>query len=180
MEDQARKSTIQPVLIGINIALVTVNVLFLALFASQVKSIALLKEEVGMLMTAKKAVEASSEVTKQYADTLGVFEDVFPDEETMPTFIQALETKIRAVSGEYSIKFNSLTPVPEQDKLFLLLTINMKTDYEKLNLFLDDLEKMPYMTHVTLITGKTQAGFTGEGSYSIGLKIYVKNPFTSG
>jgi hypothetical protein len=174
-----KKNTIQVILLGVAIALVVINCAFLILFTSQAKSIALLKNEVGMLESARTASDTSA-IAEEYEGTLETLEDVFPDEETMPTFIQELETNIRAVSGEYSIKFNSLTPVPEQDKLFLLLTIHIKTDFSKLNVFLKELEEMPYMTHVTVITGKTSGGFTGESDYNIGLKIYVKNPFTAG
>ena len=174
-----KKTTIQVILIGINIALLVINTVFLILFTSQTNSIMLLKNEVGILESTRTAVDSGS-VTEEYADTLEAFEEVFPDEQSMPSFIQALETNIRAVSGEYSIKFNSLTPVAEGDKLFLLLTIRLKTDFSKLNTFLKELEEMPYMTHVIQITGKTSGGFTGDSEYNVGLKIYVKNPFTSG
>jgi hypothetical protein len=67
----------------------------------------------------------------------------------------------------------------ESDKLFLLMTINIKTDFPKLLNFLGRLEQMPYMMHITGIVAKSPGGILGKGEYSLGMKVYVQNPFKS-
>lgn len=165
--------------LAVIIGCIAIDAVFLVLFSSQVKTVTLLRSEASMLHSANQAVNVSSSVLDEYTKQTAALAQVFPNEETIPTFIQALESRIRDVSSEYSFKFNSLTPIQEQDKLYLLMTINMKTDFQKLERFLGELETLPYMTHVVSIQDKAVQEFAGDGDVRIGLKVYVQNPFTT-
>jgi hypothetical protein len=138
-----------------------------------------LRNEYAILEQQKRIISASSEISEQYKNEIGVISGVFPTEQSIPLFIQTLEGLIRQASDEYTFKFNSLTPIVEGDKLFLLMTVTMKTDLPKLTAFFSSLEHLQYMTHVTGVIAKTPDGFFKKGEVSIGMKVYVQNPFTT-
>lgn len=159
--------------------LVFLDVLLVVFVATQKNTVALLKTQLIQLEQDYRVLSSSENVVEEYRDETEILSNVFPTEGTMLEFIQTLETLLRNSSEEYSIKFNSLTPVVEQDKLFLLLTLTLKTDLIRLDNFLGALEKAPFMTHVTGIVGKMPDSFNGTGELTVGLKVYVNNPFQS-
>jgi hypothetical protein len=89
-----------------------------------------------------------------------------------------MENLLRTTSEEYSFKFNSITPVQEQNMLYLPITIIIKTDISRLIALFDAFETLPYMTHITMISTKTPDGFLGFSEVALGMKVYVQNPFT--
>jgi len=157
---------------------VVVNGLFLFLSYSSARSIRLLESQVSQLEEEEKVIAASEQLYEQYQDEITTVANVFPNEETIPQFIQSLEGLIREYTDVYTVKFNSLTPLVEQEKLFLIMTVTMNTDLSRFVQFLEGLEAYPYMTHITSVTVKTPDGFSGVSEISITLKIYVQNPFT--
>jgi hypothetical protein len=164
--------------VGLLLSLVVINFIFVYLAMSEVKTIGLMRNELITLNQQKAIISAASAINSQYKDEISAISQVFPNEETIPQFIQILENDIKSSSDSYSpIKFNSLTPIAEGDNQFLLMTITMNTDLPKLVQFLQTVEKLPYMMHVTGISVKTPSGFTGKGEILIGMKVYVQNPF---
>lgn len=161
----------------ITVLVVLVNGLFLTLSSNSAKAIRLLESNVVQLEQEARIVKASEQLYEQYQDEISIVSSVFPNEETVPQLIQSLEGLIRAYSETYSVKFNSLTPLQEQEKLFLLLTITLHTDLVRLLQFMDELETYPYLTHVTSIIAKTPDGYSGVAEVIITLKVYVQNPF---
>jgi hypothetical protein len=165
--------------VGLFFAIVTINFIFVFLALSEMKTIKLMQNELVTLNQQKLIVNAASDIYAQYQDEITTIVDVFPNEQTIPEFIQLLEGVIKNSSSSYSpIKFNSLTPIIEGDKQYLLMTISMTADLPKLVEFLQTVERMPYMTHVTGITVKTTNGYIGKGEILIGMKVYVQNPFS--
>jgi hypothetical protein len=181
MDSNKPPSTVNPILIlgGICVGLMLLSLIFVFLFQNEIQTIKLLRNEYAILTQQKRIITASSEISEQYKDEIDVISGIFPNEQSIPVFIQALEGLIKQTSSEYTFRFNSLTPIVEGDKLFLLMTVTMKTDQAKLLQFLSALERLPYMTHITGIMSKTPSGFTGAAEVSIGMKIYVQNPFTT-
>jgi hypothetical protein len=165
--------------IGLLITLIALDVLFIFLAKNEVQTINLDNKELKILEQDQRIISASSEITNKYHKEIDAISGVFPDEENIPIFIQTLENLIKNTTDEYSFKFSSLTPVADQDKLFLLLSITMKTDMMHFQSFLENLEKFPYMIHITGISEKTPTGFNEKGEISLGLKLYVQNPFSS-
>ncbi len=168
--------TILSVLAGF---LVFVDILFVVFAATQKNTVSLLKTQLTQLEQDYRVLSSSEEVVSQYKDETETLSGVFPTEEKMLEFIQTLEGMMRRSSDEYSIRFNSLTPIPEQDKLYLLLTLTMKTDLKRFDEFLGQLEVSPFITHVTGMVGKMPDSFEGTGEITLGLKVYVNNPFQS-
>lgn len=168
--------TILTIVIGMCVVL---NVLFIYLVGNNMQMIQLLQKQVVQLKQDQQIIASSQEITDTYKDEIDIISKVFPNEETILTFIQSLEKYIRNSADEYALKINSLTPLPEGDKLYLLLTVVMKTDLTRLLQFLSDLEQIPYMTHVTAISMKNPEGIMKPGEVSIGLKVYVQNPFST-
>jgi hypothetical protein len=165
---------------GLFISLVVINFIFIFLTQSEFRSITLEQSELSSLNQQKSIIDASDTINRQYKNDISVISSVFPSEQSITDFIQTLEGVIKNSSDSYDqIKFNSLTPIVEGDKQFLLLTISMNTDLTGLASFLTQVEKLPYMTHITGISAKTPGGFTGKGAVLIGMKIYVQNPFST-
>lgn len=180
MENKKQPAKTNPVLLlgAAIVGLVAVNLLFISLTGSEARSINLLKKEVVSLRQQEKIVAQAQTISDQYASEIEQISSVFPNEENIPLFIQQLEEQLRGLTDEYSFKFNSVTPVPEGQRLYIPLTINMKTDLARFGSFLDYLEKTKFMTHVTLIQSRVADGFSATGTVSISLKVYVQNPFT--
>jgi hypothetical protein len=180
MKPEEKASRMDPLVLlnGLCVGFLLLSMIFIFLFQSEVRTITLLRNEYTILAQQKRIITAASEISKEYKDQIEVISGIFPNEQSIPLFIQALEVLIKQTSDEYTFRFNSLTPIIEGDKLFLLLTITMKTDLAKLVTFFSDLERLPYMTHVTGIVTKTPNGFKGVSEVSMGMKVYVQNPFT--
>ncbi len=159
--------------------LVIVDFVFLFLFRSQITTVKLLKTEAQQLDTDRRIITASADIESEYKKEINAISGVFPTEETIPLFIQSLESAIRTFTEDYTFKFASLHPVAEQDKLFLLVTVSMRCEFVYLISFLEKLEVMPYMTHVVNIQAKTPENITGKSDISVALKVYVQNPFTT-
>ena len=181
MNPKKTPSAVNPIMIfgGLCMGLLLLSFIFIFLFQNEIRTIKLLRNEFVILTQQKRIITAASEISGQYKDEIDVVSRIFPNEQSIPLFIQALEGLIKQTAGEYTFRFNSLTPIIEGDKLFLLLTVTMKTDHAKLLQFLSALEQMPYMTHITGIMSKTPNGFTGVSEVSIGMKVYVQNPFST-
>jgi hypothetical protein len=174
-----QKSSILLILFSVLSSLFVLNFLFLFFIQNENKTIKLLKSELRVLEQNQKIINSSREITATYSKEVELISEVFPNEETIPKFIGILENLIKGYADEYSFKFNAVAPVKEQEKFYLPLTITMKTDYQRLLLFLEKLETLPYMTHVTSIFSKNPDGFTNKSEIIIGLKLYVQNPFSS-
>ena len=86
---------------------------------------------------------------------------------------------LKTNADSYAVKFSSVTPLKEQERLYLPLNLTLRTDSARLVLLLDQLEKLAYMTHVESIVTKTPEGFTKTGESTIDIKIYVQNPFSA-
>lgn len=167
------------VLITVASILLIVHVLFIWLSGNQVKTIQLLREQLKVFEKDQQLIKASETLSNQYAREISIISKVFPTEGTMPEFIRTLETLLKNVSLEYSLKFNSLQPIPEQDKLYIPLTITSKLEFDKLIKLFSDLETIPYMTHITQFTINVPEGITKPLSVQMVLKLYVKKPFSS-
>jgi len=167
------------ILVGVIISLVLANAIFLVFVGNDVKIVTLLKKQIQQLENDKILVASAGEIQEKYKDEIDAISEVFPDEESILVCIQMLETYIKESSDEYAFKFNSLVPIVEQDKNFLLMTITMKTNYEKFSKFLGNMERMPYMTHITGISTKVPNQSDGISEIRFGLKIYVSKPFST-
>jgi hypothetical protein len=163
---------------GLLFFLICINILFILLFQSDLKTYKFTQKEMEMLDQDRRIIAASADISEKYKDEIEVISSVFPSEADFPTFIQTLENNLKNSVEEYQFKFNP-APIAEGDKQFLLMTIIIKTDLPNLILFFTRLEQMPYMTHITSINAKTPAGIAGKSEYSIGIKIYVQNPFNT-
>jgi hypothetical protein len=181
MDINKPSSQVNPIMIlgGICVGLLLLSLILIFLFQNEIQTIKLLRNEFTILTQQKRIITASAEISEQYKDEIDVISRIFPNEQSIPIFIQALEGLIKQTSSEYTFRFNSLTPIVEGDKLFLLMTVTMKTDQEKLLQFLSALERLPYMTHITGMVSKTPNGYTGSAEVSIGMKVYVQNPFST-
>lgn len=160
-------------------ALVVLNMLLLYFVSSETTTIHLMRQERISLDDDRQIIASAQDIYDTYGKEIKAISAVFPNEETVPFFIQALEQEIRLGSDTYTVKFSSLTPLVEGDKLYLLLVITMTTDVQRLEKFLNSVERLSYMTHVVSMGSKTPDGFTGTQEVSIGVKVYVQNPFTN-
>lgn len=164
------------VVIGISFALI--NLLLLVLTRSTYKTTTLLQKELGQLRQNTLIGLSDKELTAKYQKEIDLFAAVFPDEKTISALLQTLETEIGTLTSDFSVKFNAVNPIKEQEYLFVPLTIILRTDMPTLETLLDRLEKLPYMTHITAISARTPDGFDGVSAITISLKAYVKDPFT--
>lgn len=162
---------------AIIVGIVLLNLLFIFLASNETKTVGLLKTELSSIEKENKIITSSTDIYSQFDSEIVAISEVFPKEQTIPLFIQKLEELIRSVTDEYSFKFTSVTPIKENDRLFLPMTISMKTDLNRLLTFFAALEKFPYMSHVNLIVSKSPDGFTTSSEIQLNIKVYVQNPF---
>lgn len=167
------------ILVSLVILLVVINVLFIALVSSEAKTVELLKKELTDLYGQEKIIATASELSQSYKEEIEVISAVFPTEQTITTFIQTIEENLKGVTNEYTFRFSSPSPVREQDKLYLPLTITVKTDMAGLTRLLEEFENLPYMTHITSVTTRSPDGFSGGSEVTLLMKVYVQNPFTN-
>jgi len=179
MNKKMQKTSIITILTAFLLSLVAINFLFLFFTQNEVKTIKLLKSELTNLERNEQIIASAQQIYRTYQDEIDIISQVFPGEADIPEVITTFENSIRLSTSEYTFKFNSITPLLEGENLFLPITITMKTDIEKLQLFLDKLENLPYMTHVTSVIAKSPDGFVGLGEVVVSLKMYVKNPFNN-
>lgn len=165
------------VLIGVAASLVIINIAFLIFTANESKTIRLLKKELETLEQEERIIASAQEINNTYKDEIDIISSVFPSEETIPLFIQTLEEQVRLSSDEYNFKFNTISPIKEQEKLLLPLTVTMKTDMARYIDFLAKVEGMPYMMQVTAIHAKSPESFTQVSEIVTSIKLYVQNPF---
>lgn len=173
------KLTKTTIFLGILGVLFTVNILFLTLLQSTSQSIKLLKKELITVQQEAKGLASANDVFNQYESEMDRIGNVFPNEETIPDFIQMLETTVKPFADESTIKFSSLAPQTELDRLFLLMTISLRTDYVRLLSLFTALEKMSYMTHIVSVNAKTPQGIGNTTEAVLVLKVYVQNPFSA-
>lgn len=164
---------------GVLAALIVINMIFIFLLTNQVKTIHLLRSEQELLERDKRIIAASEEIKKKYQSEISIISNAFPNEMTFPLFLESLESLMRSYSDGENIRFTSVSPIPEQDRQFLLLSLSMNTDVVRMHEFLIKLEKLPYLTHITGIMVKSPGGFRAVSEYSIALKVYVQNPFVA-
>lgn len=174
--NKAQPVTILTVVIA---SLIIVNLLFVAFTKGAGSTVRLLKNELGVLEEQEKIIASSQEIYETYKDEIEVISNAFPNEETIAVFIQYLEVELRAVTPEYTFKFNSVTPIKEQDRLFLPLTITIKANLTELTSIFEKLENLSYMMHITNITAKTPDGISSRGEVTLVVKVYVQNPFST-
>lgn len=159
--------------------LVVIDILFIFLIGSNAKSITLLRKELTQLEAEAQIISSAADIESTYKNEIALISQVFPDDQTIPQFVSTVEDLSKQMSDSYSLKFTSDVPLKEQDKLILPFTLTLKTDMDRLLVFLQTLEKLPYMTHITKIAAKAPDGFTQLQDIQISFKVYVQNPFTT-
>ena len=166
------------VLLALAAGLVGVNTLLLVLGSTNVKTIELLRKERINLEQEERTIQSVKVIGSQYRESADLIASVFPTETTIPTLIETLESVASTNSDQYTVKFSAVTPVKEQGRLFLPVSISIKTDFDRLTNLLGFLERVPYMARLTSVIIKTPEGFTGKNEVQIGLKVYVNDPFS--
>jgi Tfp pilus assembly protein PilO len=165
-------------LLAIAVGIIIVNLILLVVIKNQVKTIKLLKQEVSTLKQDELIIKSANEISSTYQDQIEVISGVFPDETNIPGFILNLETLLQQKTNEYNLKFTSITPIKENEFLFLPLSISLKTDFLRLMELFNEFEKLSFMTHITSISSKSPTGIKELNEVNIGVKLYVQNPFS--
>lgn len=181
MEQKKQKQEIRPTtLLGLCcFIVVVVNLLFIYFIYTSAETIKLLDKELVILEQEQRIISRSADVYEQYKDDIDIISRVFPSADTVPVFIETLENISQRIYPSATVKFNSLVPLKERDASYLLLTVSLKTDLDGMNAFLDAIESLPYITHVTSIHANTPDGFTKPADIATGLKVYVQDPFST-
>lgn len=179
MEKNKPKTSKLAILVSLVVLLVVINLLFITLVSSEAKTVELLKKELTELYGQEKIITTASDLSDSYKEEIEVISAVFPTEQTITTFIQTIEDTLKGVTNEYTFRFSSPSPIREQDKLYLPLTMTVKTDMAGVTRLLEEFETLPFMTHITSISSRSPDGFSGVSEMGIFMKVYVQNPFTN-
>src|SRR5262245_22578360 len=107
------KLTTNVLLAGACVSLVLIHGLMLLFISNEAKTIELLQNESVQLSQDRKIISSAQDLTNAYKDEIDTISNVFPDEEHIPIFLQRLEDEIKSITGQYSIKINSQTPLVE-------------------------------------------------------------------
>jgi len=161
------------------IVVLCINIGILFMLRTQVKVIGLLQGQLVQLQQDQQILASAEQIYQTYKDDIDTITSIFPDEETVLAFLQMLESLAQGYSESSMVRFITFSPLPENDKLFLLFNISMRTDIDRLTSFLTKLETLPYMTRLTDITVTWVDPKTGIIDAGMKLKLYVKNPFTA-
>jgi hypothetical protein len=161
------------------IVLLCVNIGVLFFLKTQVKVINLLQGQLVQLQQDQTILASAEQIYQTYKNDIDTITSVFPDEETVLVFLQILEQLAQSTSDSSSVKFATFSPQQESDKMYLLFTINMRTDTNRLSLFLSQLEELPYMTRLINISVLWVDPKKGVIDSSMKVKLYVKNPFSA-
>lgn len=162
----------------IAMAFIGLNITLIAVVLGQTRSIWSLKDQKNRFEAQETLLTSAGQIYGQYGKEIDELTKVFPNEESVLNFLEDLEVGIRLITKDYTVKFSSVSPIEEQGRLFVPLAVTLKTDHAGLLQFFDQLEHLPYITHVTTILGKTPSGFDSTGEILITIKLYVQNPFT--
>lgn len=173
-----QKTNANTILGALAVTLILLTSLFIFLTQGEARTVGLLKNELKNLEQQKQLLASSQDIYKNYANKIDTIASVFPTEETVAVFISTLESELKRSGGDYTFKFSAVTPLPEQDRLYLPLTITLNTDLVRLADFLGRIEGLPYMIHITSMSAKTPGGFSATGEVTLMVKVYVQNPFT--
>lgn len=177
--NQKQESSIRLFLIVIATSLFIGNLTLLIFIRKEGKTVDLVKTELINIEQDKRIVNSANEISTKYVKEIELISSVFPNEETLPVFIQSFEELLQKNTDSYSLKFNAVTPLKESEKLFLPLTFVMRTDLPRFISFLNSIEKLSYMTHINSLFAKSPDGISKTSEITVGLKVYVQNPFTS-
>lgn len=158
---------------------IVINIGLLFFLRVQVGTIKLLKDQKIQLENDLKIVNSSEEIYNKYKNDIDEISSVFPSEEEVLFFLQTLDDLSKKYSDDALARFASTTPQPEGDMLYLLFNVSMKTDAIRLQSFLQELEKLPYMTRVLTISMSLPDGTQGKVNVTLNIKLYVKNPFST-
>ena len=173
-----KTSPIEKLALGLFLV-IAINIGALVLINTQQKTIMLLKKQHSQLVNDQKIITSSEEIYQQYENDIDTILSVFPDETTVLDFIQKLEVLSKQYSEVSSVRLSARDPLPEGDKLFLLFNVNLKTDKDRLDIFLEELETLPYMTRMLSLDVRFPEKELQKVDASFVLKLYVKNPFTA-
>ena len=167
------------ILCSILVFLFLIDCLFIYLAKNKLKTIDSIRTEKNILEKDRQIISTASELTEKYQNEIEIFSKVFPNEETIALFLNDLENVIKKSTNDYKFQFSSFNPLPEQDKLYLLLTVSMKVDMENLIEFMTDIENLPYMMHINSISINSPLGINEATDTRVNLKLYVQQPFTA-
>ncbi|MEK7165700.1 MAG: hypothetical protein AAB874_02750 [Patescibacteria group bacterium] len=173
------RTNIITILITFNVALVIIDILFMTFIVNESKTVALLKNQLTDVTKQQQIIASAQNISETYTEEIGAISNVFPNEETITGFIKIFEDELRAVSSEYTFRFNAANPLVEGDKLFLPLTVTLKSDLSQLTVFLQKIEQLPFLLHIVTINTRTSEGFSQTSEVTLVMKLYVQNPFST-
>jgi hypothetical protein len=167
------------ILISLAFMLLLVHFILLWSAGQQKKSLQVIRKQLDADRQDQNIIMAAETLNSKFAKEISIISKVFPTEQTTPNFIRVYEELAANYALDYSIKFNSTQPVPEASNLYLPLTAIFKIKYDNLVNFLGDMEKLPYLTHITSINIAAPDGISGILDVRATFKLYVNNPFVS-
>jgi hypothetical protein len=173
-----KTSVIEKLAIGL-LLVIAVNIGALVLINTQQKTILLLKKQYTQLVNDQKIITSSEAIYQQYEKDIDTILSVFPDETTVLDFIQKLEVLSKQYAESSSVRLSARDPLPEGDKLFLLFNLTLKTDKDRLDEFMEELENLPYMTRTLSVDVRFPEKQLQKVDATFSIKLYVKNPFTA-
>jgi len=137
-----------------------------------------LKQQKISLQQSALANQRLAALAQDQLEGIQLITEIFPDDQSIITIIQKLETLIKTFDPSGSVKFASLSPVKTNDQLSVPLLYRLRVSPAQGLRFLTELEHLPNVIQVKSIEFKTPQGASGAAEMSMGALIYVKDPFT--
>jgi hypothetical protein len=109
---------------------------------------------------------------------LTVVSDAFPDESSIIMVIQHLEVLVRQFDPQGYVKFLPQGPQKINNQLGVNLAVRLNITPAELIAFLRQLERLPHIIELTTTEIRTPNGITNQAEISIGMTLYVQDPFT--
>jgi hypothetical protein len=111
-------------------------------------------------------------------DELTTVEDAFPNDSSIIEVMQKLETLVRNVDPQGTVHFAPQGQTKVNNQLGVALNFRfMATPSDTIN-FLRHLERLPHIIEVNRIEIKTPNGVSNIGETTMGVTLYVQDPFT--
>jgi len=167
------------VLIAVALVVVValVNVLVLSFAFQQTKKYQVVASEKAALMASRETSGSVVDFIQKNQDVVDKLNEVFPNEDSIIDVISATEAVIQQYDPQGVVEISAFNPSKVNNELQVPLLIKMRVSVIDLVGFLRELEKQPYVYEVTSIDMRMPEGLTAKGEITIGVKLYVQDPF---
>jgi hypothetical protein len=166
---------------GILIIIIGGCVVLLALcFVSnqQAKRYKILLQEQQALKESQIAIQNLQQFTAGKIDQLAVVSKIFPDDSSIISIMEELETLVHRFDPQGTVRFTPQGPVKVNNQLSASLVFHFTATPSETIALLRQLERLPHVIQVKNMEVKTPQGASNPAEVTLTVILYVQDPFS--